>query len=189
MSKVKMVVWLLVVGLMGMAAELYAASTDTIVLLVTPRPSLSVKISSPTDGVGYDFTVVDLGDVSQSGLAATVENDGTGPAQWMLRAEAIDTWQVDTSTSEDNAVIQALFGQPGGEYPSIAMFDQVDSTLTTSNRSSQNDNLFSTGGILGASIPASGTDSRLLWFKIKMPPTTSVEGEQKFRVYAVAGNP
>jgi hypothetical protein len=167
-------------------------STDTITLLVLPTPALAVTISSPAVGIGYDFTSVDVNAVSQSGIAATVENTGNSFAQWMLRAQQLDTWSVGMSTvGTDVAVLQALFGQVGGEYPTLDMFDSVDSTMTTDTRTSDNDARFSTGSIMpDAGIsPASGVDKRMLWFKIKTPEISNVGSEQKFRVYVVAGNP
>ena len=181
---------LLMMGLavlgMGKAAE--ASSTDSIVLLVTPVVNMSVQITSPTANIGYDFSGVDLGATSQAGTPATVTNTGNIAAQWSLRANGLDNWTNGTSVATDRAVLQALFGQPAGAYPSTANFDSTDSTMTTTTQTSQSDVRYSTGGIMGVSIPPSGADSRLLWFRIKMPPESNYTPQQKFRMFVVAGS-
>jgi hypothetical protein len=182
----------LALGLLGMVKVAEAASTDTIVLRVTPVVNLSVTISSPTDGIGYDFGGVDLGATSQAGLPATVTNNGNVNAQWMLRSETETgyTWTPGNAVATDVAVLQALFGQPNGAYPIPGNFDITDSTMSNLvNRSSQNDLRYSTGGIMGASIPPSGPNNRRLWFRIKMPPESTIAVEQRFRMFVVAGNP
>ena len=184
------VVGLLMMGLMvlGMGKAAEASSTDSIVLLVTPVVNMSVTITSPTANIGYDFSGVDLGATSQAGTPATVTNTGNIAAQWSLRANGLDNWTNGTSVATDRAVLQALFGQPTGAYPSTAQFDSVDSTMTTTTQTSQSDVRYSTGGIMGVSIPPSGPDFRLLWFRIKMPPESSYTPQQKFRMFVVAGS-
>jgi len=162
-------------------------STDTITILVTPSTQLSVKITSPTAGTGYNFSTVGLGISTQSGVAAVVENDGDVASKWALRALALDTWSLGTATGAVNvAVLKALFGSASGPYPSSSAFEVVDSTLTTSTQEAVDSSKFSTGTILGASIPATGTDTRNLWFKLATPLTSSVATQQRFQVYAVA---
>ncbi len=176
-----------VVGIGTMEKGWAYTSTDTITILVTPSTQLSVKITSPTAGTGYDFSSVGLGLSTQSGVAAVVENDGDVASKWALRALALDTWSLGTSTGAQNvAILKALFGSASGPYPSSSAFEVVDSTLTTSTQEAVDSSKFSTGTILGASIPATGTDTRNLWFKLATPLTSSVATQQRFQVYAVA---
>ena len=174
---------------MGMG-KAEAASTDSFVLLVTPVVNMSVQITSPTSNIGYDFGGVDLGGTSQAGTPATVTNNGNVASIWALRSEGLDNWSPGTSVATDQAVLQALFGQPAGAYPSVTNFDTADSTMTTSNRHANDGSTrFSTGAtIMGVSIPPSGADNRLLWFRIKMPPESNFTPQQRFRVYVVAGS-
>ena len=178
---------LVVVGIGTMEKGWAYTSTDTITILVTPSTQLSVKITSPTAGTGYDFSSVGLGLSTQSGVAAVVENDGDVASKWALRALALDTWSLGTSTGAQNvAILKALFGSASGPYPSSSAFEVVDSTLPTSTQEAVDGSKFSTGTILGASIPATGTDTRNLWFKLATPLTSSVATQQRFQVYAVA---
>jgi len=174
---------------LGSGKVAMAVSTDSIVLLVTPVVNMSVQITSPTTGVGYDFTTVDLGATSHAGTPATVTNTGNVAAQWSLKSQGLDNWASGAFLTTDQAVLQALFGQPSGAYPTEPMFDTTDSTMTGSLRSSQSDAKYSTGGIMGVSIPPTVLNVRYLWFRIKMPLTTNYTPQQRFRMFVVAGSP
>ena len=194
-SRSKLMVTLALAALMAAGgSKVWAShnsSTDSIRLLVTPSVTLAVDITSPTAGTGYDFSTVGLGLTTAAGTPATVTNTGNTAALWMLRAETDGTtWSTGTATALDVAVLQAMFTQPGSTIAASA-FDTVDSTMTGTNRlASDSAARFSTGStVMGASIPASGADSRRLWFRMKTPTESSTSAQQQFRVYVVAANP
>src|SRR5579863_2968173 len=106
---------LLVGGILGMASgKIWAASTDTIQLLVTPAVTYSVQITSADANIAYNFGTVSLDATTHSERPAVVTNTGNINSRWQVSAVSLTNWTLGTSTgATDAAILKALFNSHG----------------------------------------------------------------------------
>ncbi|HNF58894.1 MAG TPA: hypothetical protein PLN89_04910 [Elusimicrobiota bacterium] len=162
-----------------MAGAAMAATTDTVVLTVTPTGTKSLSI----DRVSYDFGALNLGTTGNISSSSTVTNDGTLAATWAMRVSVDDAvWVASTTVGADRYKLMALLNAAApvaADFNAGGGFDDV---------------VVSAGAGLGAVSTAtnySGTQSgvnvlagstRGLWFNLDMPTSSSVSTQRSFTV-------
>ena len=180
-------VFLFALALMAVKSQNgWAASTDTIQLLVTPSVLYSVTISSPDAGIGYDFGSVGLNTSTRTERAATVTNSGNISSFWQISASGQDSWSLGTSTgTQDVAVLKALFNTYNGATPTASQFNTVSgSTITAVGRTATQTIGLSTTTAMNSAITAGS--QRDVFFMLHTPNGSSTATQQKFRVYITA---
>ena len=164
----KIAILLGMVMVVGLVSLSFAATSDTINLLVTPITNVSVNIVQ-TD---YDYLSVALGNGTTVNTSAiTVENDGDVQTSWYHKATdatySTSTWDLvyagtAASTDEFRLWADISASQPG------SFADNSTYWVTTYNANLSN----------GANIPSQ--DQRNLWIKLEMPySVTGVDGNEE----------
>ena len=155
----------MVVGLVSLS---FAATSDTINLLVTPITNVSVNIVQTE----YNYMSVALGNGTTVNTSAiTVENDGDCQATWQHKATDAtyntSTWDLvyagtAASTDEFRLWADISASQPG------SFADDAAHRVATYNTNLSN----------GGNIPS--LDQRNLWIKLEMPwSVTGVDGNEE----------
>ncbi len=162
----KIAILLGMVMVVGLASLSFAATSDTIDLLVTPITNVSVNITQ-TD---YNYMSVALGNGTTVNTSAiTVENDGDVQASWDHRATDAtyntSTWDLVYAGSAASTDELRLWADINTTQP--ASFPDTVAYRVTTYDTSLND---------GANIPSQ--DQRNLWIKLEMPwSVTGVDGD------------
>jgi hypothetical protein len=183
----KLTAWFgLVAGLMFVGGMVSAATTDTLLIRVTPNGTRSVAIAATE----YNFNTQDLGTSTMSATAVDVENDGSLPNTYSLQLNLAGgtgtTWSDAAAPGEDAFSIYALFN--AAQPALMADFGANDRILSASDTLST----AVAGGVFlgnqsGVNVsPAAANDNRNLWLRLDMPTTSSVTNEQQFNVVVTA---
>jgi hypothetical protein len=161
------------VAMTAIAGSLYAASTDSLEISMTPVVTYSVAVSTPANGLV--FGNVNLNTTYVSPTTATIINNGNVSADWKIKAAALNTWQLGAAPGLDTVRILAVLKSA---IAASGEFDTSNDLLTVSEKNM--DNTQFTVDQTGNNVPASGV--RLLTTRIDTPTDTSVDTEQKFRI-------
>ncbi|MBL0349242.1 MAG: hypothetical protein IPP68_02555 [Elusimicrobia bacterium] len=175
----KMAKALLMMGAVVMAGAAMAATTDTVVLTVTPTGTKSLSI----DRVSYDFGALNLGTTGNISSSSTVTNDGTLAATWAMRVSVDDgVWVASTSVGADRYALYSLLNAAApvsADFNSGGGFDDVVVSAGAGlGRVSTGTNY--TGTQSGVGVLAGTT--RGLWFRLDMPTSSSVATQRSFTV-------
>ena len=195
MNKIQKIAAAVMMGtLVMLSGKLYAASTDTIQLRVTPSVVYSVQITSADANTFYNFGAVDLNYTTRTERSATVKNNGNIVSEWLVSAQ-VETpsngWTLSTATGAANvAVLKALFNYQSGPTPVSSDYNTSNgSTITAASRSAEagTGTQLSTTNASVQNIPVNG--QRDLNFMLHTPVSASGADEQIFRVYVTAVAP
>ena len=175
----KLILGLMVVGLLGvMAGTGMAQTTDTndIDLYVTPIVITSITVS-PTF---YNFGDVNVATSTGSASALTLTNDGDIEVAITKEITVSDGWYVTRSSSaEDGFDLWAMISQT---QPTHAQFENTFASFSKTGLGVEN--------ILpdtsGNQIVMSKAESNNMWFRLDMPYSVSLSGEQKIEVQLTA---
>ncbi len=170
---------LLMMGAVMMAGAAMAASTDTVVLTVTPTGTKSLSI----DRVSYDFGALNLGTTGNISSSSTVTNDGTLAATWAMRVSVDDgVWVASTTVGADRYALYSLLNAAApvsADFNSGGGFDDVVVSAGAGlGRVSTGTNYSGTQS--GVGVLAGST--RGLWFRLDMPTSSSVATQRSFTV-------
>jgi hypothetical protein len=194
MSRIKkLIVGLLMLGLVGMygwfVTKTFAASTDSIQLLVQPAVNYSVQITSADANVAYNFGTVDLNRTTLSERPAVVKNNGNIISEWQVSAQVeAGNWTLGESTGAQNAaVLKALFNSRYGEVPTAAHYNTLNgSTITLAAKAAENQTM-STDTAITSTIAIN--EEADLYFMLHTPENVSTSADQTLRVYVTAVAP
>ena len=157
-----LVAGLMALGLGTCVSKAQAASTDTIVLSVSPgNVAYGVKISSPYAS-GYNFGPVNLGVTTVSTLAIVVQNTGNISEYFGMGVSntSPDNWAaVGVAPSTDQFRLMGYFqtNQPG----SGSFGDAIPSTVSGAVGGLYNQTT------VGRTMP---NNTQNLWLRLEMPP-------------------
>lgn len=156
---------LLVSVLLIASSQLMAASTDQLVLYITPSTNLSVLVDA-----SYNFGAdVALGDTTMNATAISIENDGDVTSYWQ-KACGNDDWTLETNDTavltENKTRIGILCAdtKPDDQWSDFDLSD-ADVMVTGS------DTNISGGGNKGAAASSS------LWLRLEAPNSVDVNGQ------------
>ena len=172
---------LMALGLVFVLAPrpVYAISAQSAAINVTVTISGSLSVSvAPTS---YAFGSIGSGVGSVSATSITVTNDSdTFTETFNLSATNSANWTLSSAQGTDNFVLAAVFssGRPGSS------FVDANRRLTTSSQASSA-TVFA-GNQTGLSVTTSAT--RILWFELVTPNSTSSSAEQTTTVTVRASN-
>ena len=157
-----LVTGLIALGLGLCVSKVEAASTDTIVLSVTPgNVAYGVQITSPYAG-GYSFGSVNLGATTVSTLAISVKNSGNISEYFGLAVANTtpDSWAaVSVVPSTDQFRLEGFFQ---GAQPSSSTFvNAIPTTVSGAQAALYNQ------GVITKTTPQ---NSQNLWLRLEMPP-------------------
>ena len=150
----KIAILLGLVMVVGIASLVFAGTTDTIDLKVTPISNVSVNIIDPS----YNFGTVALYNTTTESTALQVKNDGSVQASWQHKAGnatgGASTWNlvyagVVASTDQFRLWGEVATTKPGS-FPEGDKVTTTDASLTG-----------------GSAIPVGTTKN--LWIKLEMP--------------------
>ncbi len=176
---------LLVLGLVGLASQAYAAESADITVTVKIS-NLSVAVA-PTS---YDFGNMTAGGNAVASSYIAVTNDGNVTEKFKLGipSEPNGAWTSVTAAApvSEEYRLSAIFRDTA---PTTGQYGPEDSFSVSAEREATADNLAITGdaaGVKGYNV--SENDWRKLWFKFEAPSTTSITTQQSItaRVTALA---
>jgi len=189
----KLMAVVMVLGMVGVAGKVFAASTSTVVLKMYVAANYSVQITSATDGAEYNFGTLDVGMTTRTERPAVVTNNGNLVSEWQISALTIEgVWTLGANVgAENDAVLKALFNHKDGDVPEDGDYETVvGSTLTAAalHTDTAQTAVSTTVGILQNIAKDAQRD---LFFMMHTPTSVSVAGtgDQRFRVYVTAVAP
>jgi uncharacterized protein YaiE (UPF0345 family) len=163
----KTLILLGLVMVVGLGSLVFAGTTDTIDLKVTPISNVSVNI---IDG-SYNFGTVALYNTTTESTALQVKNDGSVQASWQHKAGNASTWNLVYAGVVASTDQFRLWAEVSATKPT---FEEADKVTTT------NANLTS-----GSAIPVGTTKN--LWIKLEMPYAVTGAGgnEEHTSIYTI----
>jgi hypothetical protein len=179
MFKKTLAVLALVVG-MGSLGNLWAATTDTIILRVTPLGTKDVTITDTE----YNFGTVAMGATTISTRGIVVTHSGSISQGYGLHISATNgVWTASTAAGPNIYNLRALFNSNAS-----GTFAADDNVLTGSSVSATGLGLVYSGdqnASVAAAAVVPGT-TRDLWFRLAMPTSTLDGAERTFTVMVSA---
>ena len=180
-----LLVGLVILGLVGLAAQSYGAETADITVYVKVQ-TLSVAIS-PTS---HDFGTLTAGSSAVAVSSITVTNDGNVQEKFKLGipSEPNGSWTSVTAAVPGSEEYR-LSGIFTGSVPGSGDYGAEDSFSVSTERTATADDLAITAdgiGVKGYQVDQG--NSRGLWFKFEAPSTTIITTQQSItaRVTALA---
>lgn len=176
---------LLILGLVGLASQAYAAETADITVTVKIQ-KLSVAIS-PTS---YDFGTLTVSQAAVAVSSITVTNDGNVQEKFKLGipSEPNGAWTSVTAAvpGSEEYRLSAIFT---GSAPASGDYGAEDSFSVSTERTATADDLaISADGVGVKGYQVDENASRGLWFKFEAPSDTVITTQQSItaRVTALA---
>lgn len=168
---------LLAMGSMMVAVSGMAAVTADLTITVTPVGTKSVALSQAS----LDFGSLNVASVDNISSSVTVTNDGNIVEAFGLRIKTADgVWTSGAAAGADIYNLRALFNSAAPINTDFAANDdvvtQVAPVLATAVGA-----VYS-GDQNASAVPAAGSNTRGLWFKLDMPTTTTVSTARSFVV-------
>lgn len=161
--------------------SLWALSSDTVNVTVTPSGSQSVVITEAE----YDFGALSYGtDVSSiAATAVTVTNDGTKPEGWALQLTDTGGWTAGTTWADIGYNKFALQGLFNTTRPIVGDYADNDVILSASATNATGTGAVYSGDETAAVVsPSVGSNTRSLWFRLHMPTSGADENQKTFVV-------
>jgi len=165
-----------VVGIIGLA---YGGTTDSIEVKVTLATDIDVNITQTE----YNFTTLEGGETSVSGIPATVTNTSSSNREdWQLELDNSTNWTAitDGTPGEDEFMLMAQFSNsvPGSWTSANHALDTLAADCSLSKFGN------GTYGECGLDVPKSG--ARSMWFRITMPSYSTYVSEETIPVTVTA---
>ena len=164
---------LLILGLVGLASQSYAGTTENITVYVKIQ-----KLSVAVNPTSYNFGTVTEGWSGVATSSITVTNDGNVTEEFKLKiaSEPNGSWTSVTAAAPgpEEYRLSAIFK---GSLPST--YGAEDSFSVATERTATTDDLAESGdgeGVKGYNVAESA--ERGLWFKFEAPSSTIITTEQ-----------